>query len=210
MKYVIFMIYLLSPAVMAQEIMIADMERHTLDDWQHKIFAGETDYQIIKQDGRHMLRAISEGGASGIVIERSIDLTQTPYLNWQWRIDAPLEGLSEQSKAGDDYAARIYVVVSGGLRFWKSKALNYVWSGSQPVGTYWDNAYTSQAKMVAVESGVANSDQWRTYKRNILEDMQKLFDEEVTHIDAIAIMTDTDNSQQQATAYYGNISFSSE
>ena len=131
-------------------------------------------------------------------------------MNWTWRVDQPLSRLDERTKAGDDYAARLYVMVSGGLLFWKTKAVNYVWSSSQTVGTHWDNAYTGQAQMVAVESGVENSGKWLSYKRNVVEDMRGLFGDDVRYIDGVAIMSDTDNSGGRVEAYYGNIYFSSE
>lgn len=61
--------------------------------------------------------------------------------------------------------------------------------------------------MVAMESGPELAGQWVTEKRNVLEDIEKLLDIDKTQIDAIAIMTDTDNSKQSATAYYGDIYF---
>lgn len=49
-----------------------------------------------------------------------------PFLqeNWSWRVEKPHSDLDERSKQGDDYAARVYIVVDGGLMFWKTIALN--------------------------------------------------------------------------------------
>jgi len=47
-------------------------------------------------------------------------------------------------------------------------------------------------------------------KRNVFEDLKKLFGKEFQFIDAIALMTDTDNSHGHAKAYYGDIYFSTE
>ncbi len=206
----LFILVLLSLPAWAETLYITQSASMNLDDWQKKAFEGDTQYTLVNKDGRRVIQAISDGSASGLFIEQSIDLQKTPYLNWQWQVEQPLLGLDEQTKEGDDYAARVYVVVSGGLLFWKTKALNYVWSGQQAVGTHWDNAYTSQAKMLAIESGSSYAGQWRSYKRNVAEDLKRLFGEEVSQIDAIAIMTDTDNSRRQAKAYYGDIYFSSE
>ena len=211
MKLVIIILCILTTfTAFAENQIILDSSHSDLTDWQHKSFAGETRYQWVTLEGQRALQAISDGSASGLFIEKRIDITRTPYLNWRWRIENQLIGLDEKSKAGDDYPARLYIIVSGGLFFWKTKTLNYVWSSSQGIESSWDNAYTSQAKMLAVESGASNSGQWRDYKRNVFDDLRQLFSEEITHIDGIAIMTDTDNSQQQAIAYYGDIYFSDE
>ena len=40
-----------------------------------------------------------------------IDLAQTPYLCWRWRVSHALKS-ADIGKAGDDYAARVYVAFS--------------------------------------------------------------------------------------------------
>ena len=41
--------------------------------------------------------------------------------------------LDESTKDRDDYAARLYLVKSGGILIWRTKAVNYVWSsGKEP------------------------------------------------------------------------------
>jgi hypothetical protein len=45
-------------------------------------------------------------------------------------------------------------------------------------------------------------------KRNILADLKQFVGEDIRYIDAVAVMTDTDNTNSKATAYYGDIYFS--
>ncbi|MCF6208787.1 MAG: DUF3047 domain-containing protein, partial [Ghiorsea sp.] len=123
---------------------------------------------------------------------------------------AYFDGINENKKAGDDFVARIYVVVDGGFFFWKTIALNYVWSSSHQTGDKWDNPFTANATMFAVESGKENLNTWQHYKRNIREDLKRLTGKDEQYIDAIAIMTDTDNTGFSATTYFGDIFFSSE
>ncbi len=193
----------------------ADQKHYVLklperSEWQKKIFAGETLYKTIRLGEQYVLRASSQGTASGLVREIHIDLRQTPFLNWSWKIESVLEQVNEKTKLGDDYVARVYVVISGGLLFWKTRALSYVWSSSETKGSSWPNAFSDNAVMVSVESGNEYAGEWRHEKRNVLEDMQNLLGIDAGHIDAVAIMTDTDNSQQSATAWYGDIFFSAE
>ncbi|HIJ22083.1 MAG: DUF3047 domain-containing protein [Gammaproteobacteria bacterium] len=190
--------------------MVGRFEAGELKGWQAESFKGETRYSLIEIDQKMALQAYSDGAASGLVRKIGIDLNKTPYLNWSWRVEQPLEGLDEITKQGDDYAARIYVIHSGGILFWQTRALNYVWSGSRPKGSSWPNAYTDRSRNIAVESGPTRSGEWVHYKRNIVEDLWAQFRLEANKIDAVALMTDTDNSQQRATAYYGNISFTAQ
>jgi len=131
-------------------------------------------------------------------------------MHWRWKIDAPLENNQEREKQGDDFAARIYLIVSGGLFFWNTKAINYVWANHEPVGSSWDNPYTSNSAMLAVESGAKHAGEWREYRRNVRKDLKHFFGRDIQQIDALALMTDTDNTGLMAGAYYGQIRFSAD
>jgi len=58
-----------------------------------------------------------------------------------------LSGLNEKRKTGNDYSARIYVVVKGGPAFWQTKAINYVWARSTAKNTVWPNAFAGNHAM---------------------------------------------------------------
>jgi len=136
-------------------------------------------------------------------------------ISWFWKVTTfPKKGEGIPEEGGwverDDYAARVYVVVSDGLFFWQTRALSYAWASKQPKGSSWPNAFTDTATMVAVESGEDLVGEWVEEKRNILDDIRNLLGIDAAKVDAVAIMTDTDNSKQSATAYYGDIFFTSE
>jgi hypothetical protein len=191
------------------KLSLGEFSSNRLDGWEPKSFKGETRYQLQTLDGVLVLKADSHAAGSGLFKEQRIDLEKTPFLNWSWRVANRLSGLNEQSKPGDDYAARIYVVVKGGLAFWQTKAINYVWAGNTAKDTVWPNAFAGDhAMMLALRGPEAPLNVWHSEKRNVLADLQKLFGEDLRTIDAVALMTDTDNSGGQATAFYGDIWFS--
>ena len=64
--------------------------------------------------------------------------------------------------------------------------------------------------MLAVRSGNGQAGTWVHEKRNVREDYKRLFEKEIDVIDAVALMTDTDNAGGQAAAWYGDIYFSAE
>jgi hypothetical protein len=196
--------------VAAGELVVGAFSQGVLDGWQEKSFAGKTQYAIVDTPGGKALRADSKAAASGLFKEITIDLERTPYLHWSWRVGSTFKGNDERSKSGDDYPARIYVVVSGGLLFWRTRAVNYVWSSHQAVGEVWPNAFTGSARMVAVRSGEGDAGRWVHERRNVREDLKRLFGEDISHIHAVAVMTDSDNTGQAATAEYGDIYFSAE
>lgn len=182
----------------------------SLQGWRQKRFSGETRYRLVAGDTGLVLHATTAGSASGLYRQISVDLTRTPWLNWSWRVDTVYDGVDERSKTGDDYPARIYVVVSGGWRFWDTRALSYVWASQLPEGAQWPNAFTESARLVAVESGPAHLGQWRHYRRNVRDDLLQAFGEEVPEIHAVALMSDSDNAGLSANAWYGDIWFSAD
>ena len=211
-KYIIALVSLfLSYTSMADEttrLKISDFSTKQLNGWKSKEFKGKTDYQIIQLDGKTVLKAVSNSSASGLFKEQRIDLYKTPYLNWSWRIENRLGKLNEQTKSGDDYAARVYVVIDGGWIFWNTRAINYVWASNTKKGEIWPNAFAGDhAMMIALRSADDQLRTWRSEKRNILQDLQRLFGDRIRFIDAVAVMTDTDNAKGKATAFYADIYF---
>lgn len=193
-------------ALAAERIEVGRFAARDLSGWETKSFEGLTRYEL--RDGA--LCADSRGTASGLFRKLSVDLARTPYLHWSWRIEQGLAPGDEHSKEGDDYAARVYVVFSGGALFWRTRAINYVWSASQPEGSTWPNAFTRNAQMVAVETGTARRGEWVEERRDVAADFRRLFGELPRPADAVAIMTDTDNAGGQAVACYGDIWFAAE
>ncbi|WP_137221192.1 DUF3047 domain-containing protein [Shewanella sp. MEBiC00475] len=189
-----------------------------IDNWKPKIFSGESIYSIGEYKGRLALKALSHNAASGLVLKQQIDLRSTPYLNWSWLVEKTLPQLNERSKNGDDFVARVYVVIDGGFLVWNTKSLNYVWSSNQDKGLVWDNAFAgSSVKMMSVRGKRAQKGQWYQEKRNVYQDLIEVFGDKGSekanrkayqYIDIIAIMTDTDNSGKQTESYYGDIIFS--
>jgi hypothetical protein len=200
---------LFSGMVMGESrVPIGEFSSDRMQAWQERSFVGHTQYQLADKDGQRVLHAHSQASASGLYREIELDLKQTPYLHWSWRTDRLFEDNDETRRAGDDYPVRVYVVFSGGVRFWRTRAINYVWSSQQPLGSEWPNAFTSNARMIAVDAGHDKLGQWQSHRRNVLEDYRRLFGQEPSSVNAVAIMTDSDNTGQSAEAWYGDIWFS--
>ena len=64
--------------------------------------------------------------------------------------------------------------------------------------------------MIALQSGDEETGQWQHERRNVVDDFKQFFNLDVKQIDGYAVMVDADNTGKQATAYFGNISFSSQ
>ena len=184
-----------------------------------------TSYEVVRDGDRAVVKAVSQASASGLTKEVKIDPKEFPIVRWRWKVDNLLAKSDVSRKDGDDYPARLYITfeydpekVSFGKKL-KYKAgqaifgdipigaLNYIWETRTPVGTILDNAYTDFAKMVVVESGPQRVGTWVDESRNIYEDYRRAFGEDPPMINGVAIMSDTDNTKESATAYYGDIQF---
>lgn len=189
-------------------VQVARFSAMDLSGWENKSFEGETQYAITNGNNNAYLSAKSMRSASALYKKIKINIDDTPYLNWSWRIDQALQELTEKEKSGDDYAARIYVVFKTGYTPLSAKALNYIWSSNDNPDTHWPNAYTDKAIMIPLRSRQDKTGTWIHEKINIKQDLLKYFDKAPKYIDGIAIMTDTDNSKGTARASYGDIYFS--
>ncbi len=191
-------------------VWVGRFDRDGLEGWQEKRFEGLTRYRLLDLGGERVLRARAVDAASALYRRLRVDLTATPVLRWRWRIEDTLGPIDETRRGGDDYPARVYVLFSGGLAFWRTRAINYVWSSRRPAGATWPNAYTEQARMVAVRSGPGRAGRWIAERRDVRADHRRLFGEDVTAADGIALMTDTDDTGSRATAYYADLHFTAD
>lgn len=197
------------PALAGDSVLVGAFSAGDLTGWQVKSFKGLTDYALVQDPteggGRTVLRAESRGAASGLIKEVGLDLAKHPLLRWSWRVEGTVAGGDERVKAGDDYAARVYVVFPHAL-FWRTRAINYIWANRLPKGAHQPNVFSANAMMVAVESGQELAGRWVSEERDVVADYRLLFGEEPPALGAVAVMTDTDNTGGRAVAFYGDIS----
>jgi hypothetical protein len=176
-----------------------------LSGWEGKKFSGETRYTLVEDQGRQVLKAEARQSASGLFKKVQVDPKAYPVLRWTWKVQQILEKGQAGTKAGDDYAARIYVIFPGTF-FWQTRSINYIWANKLPRGESVPNAFArDNVMMLAVESGTERVGRWVEEERNIYNDYLMLFGEEPPMIGAIAVMTDADNTGGAATAFYGDI-----
>lgn len=198
-------------------------------EWQPLTFekiARHTVYQIVEDADAVVIRASSQSAASGLIRRIRIDPNEYPIVQWRWKVAGVVDKGDVTRKAGDDYAARLYVTFEfdpqrAGLveaaKFRAARvlfgaetpyrALNYIWESRAPQGNIVPNPYTDRTMMIVVRSGSAEAGRWIVEERDVLEDYRKAFGTDPPKISGIAIMTDTDNTQTSATAWYGDIVF---
>jgi hypothetical protein len=206
-----------------------ESDKLPLSPWEVIQFSNKfpaTNYQIINWDGVNAVEAVAKGSMALLARPVEVDLQEMPILCWRWRIDSTIESADIMSKAGDDYAARVYVsfklpskAISFGMRVKlglarkiygnhvPDAAINYVWDNKHPVGTQVSNAYTDRTQMVVVQSGEGNVNKWVEEQRDVLEDFNQIFGIEGATLVQIAIASDTDNTGETARAGFADLHF---
>jgi Protein of unknown function (DUF3047) len=185
-----------------------------------------TEYGLVEDGSIKVLTATANASMSGISHKVDIDPTRTPIIEFRFRVDELPKGADIKTKAGDDFAARIYVMfdfdinklsfadrtkIRIGRRLYgdvlPTAALNYVWDSKYPVGEVIPNAYTDRVRAIVVESGASKLGQWVSVRRNVAEDFKTAFGDVAPRIIGVAIATDADNTKSSARARYGDIRF---
>lgn len=189
---------------------IAPFKDRTLQDWKERSFSGNSSYKLVDMQGTRVLRGSTDGAASILYKEKTINLTKTPVITWSWKINNIYQDIDEQTRQGDDFPARLYVVVKTGFLPWQTLALNYVWSSNQAMGEAWSNPFTDKAKMIVVQTGDSNAGEWVSQTRNIAADFKEQFGQDIEKISGYAVMVDGDNANKKGTAWFADISFDAE
>lgn len=183
---------------------IADFENGLPEGTEEREFEGQTVYQLVDKQGERVLSASARGTASGLIFPTRFDPAESPWLEWRWKIDRVIERGDARTKQGDDYAARVYVVFPHWLPI-RTRSINYIWANRLPKDEQLPNTYTSNAMMLALQSGNERSGEWVVERRNLVEDFRRLFGEDPPDEALVAVMTDTDQTNERAQAWYDDI-----
>ena len=225
------------PANAAERIRVGAFSQAAIEqalpvNWQPLTFKDierQTDYSLVEEDGVVVVKAVSVQSASGLTSRIKVNVKHFPLLQWRWKVNNTLQGGDVSRKDGDDYPARVYITfafdpASAGyldrLKYQAAqllfgagvpyRAISYIWGSNSAAGTMVANPYTDNVMMFVLQSGEAQLQQWVAETRNVYEDYKTAFGEEPPGINAVAIMTDTDNTGESAVAWYGDIEFRAE
>lgn len=187
-----------------------------------------TQFTLVEEAGRTVLAVRANASSSGLLRRVRVDLRIHPILSWRWKVaNLPVKG-DLSTKAGDDFAVRIYVTfdldpatlplgdrlrLSLARTIWGDQlpaaALCYVWDGRSPVDTIVPNAYTDRVRMVVVDSGSAELGRWVARERNMAADFRRAFGIEPPPVTGIIVSADTDNTGESVESWFGDIEFRS-
>lgn len=174
--------------------------------------------------GGHVLHAASRASASSWVTALEADPDSAQTLLWRWMVERSNPASDFSDKAGDDYAARVYVLfdlptqrLSLGARLRHAAAqllspqpiptasICYVWGGSrQAIGSSGWSPYTETVRMVVVDGGDTHAGVWREVRRDLRRDWLQAFSGPMPRVTGLALGVDTDNAGGEAQAWFGD------
>lgn len=183
-----------------------------------------TQYRQESKDGRTALVARADGSASMWRRREARAAHSLGEVEFSWWVQAlPVDADVSQADR-EDASARVLFAFDGDasrlsarnqMQFELARTLSgeappfatlmYVWDAQAPVGSVIVNPRSDRIRKIVVESGTSGLRQWRSYRRNLTEDFQRAFGEAPGVLQAMAFMTDGDNTQSQLITWYGDI-----
>ena len=194
--------------------------------WETVVLPGKlrTAFRLENHQGRPSLRAEAERSASMLRQKLQIAPEQLHRLVFEWQVQDLIANADMRERDSEDSPVRLMLAFDGDRSKFSAKnamlsdltlaltgeempyaTLMYVWSNQLPVESVIVNPRTDRVRKIVLESGPERLKQWRRYERQIRADFEKAFGEPPGALLGLAIMTDSDNTQGQARAWYGTI-----
>lgn len=198
------------------------------ENWRHQTFANKrpTEYRAQYKLGRESLSASALRSMSVMRKNLRVEQQQLGSVKFSWLATSVLPSADVSTRELDDAPLRVVLSFEGDRSKFSAKnhmlselalaltgeelpyaTLMYVWCNKRQAGELITNPRTDRIRKIVLESGSKNLGQWLDYERDIRADFLKAFGEEPGALTGIALMTDTDNTQSTATAWYGPVSF---
>jgi Protein of unknown function (DUF3047) len=198
------------------------------DGWQPFALPGKaaTSYSACLADGRWVLHAQSERSASMYRRALRIEPGELGRVSFSWKVASLLPEADVRQSETADAVVRVLLAFDGDhsrlsartrLMFDLMQGLSgeappfatlmYVWDSRADVDSVVLNKRSDRIRKIVLESGPAHLGQWLSYERDLRADYRRAFGEDPGALIGVAIMTDSDNTQSQAEAWYGEISF---
>lgn len=176
---------------------------------------------LVEQDGRQVLRIEAVAAAGGLLHPLDLPGDQPWQLSWQWRSEQKLDKARFATREGDDYAARVYVlldypldnlafVTRQKLRLARTffdpdlpaATLSYVWDNRKPPGSHAPSAYTETVDMRVLRGPEAPLGRWLEENRDLRADAVAAFGSAPRRILGVVFAADSDNTGESAESYF--------
>lgn len=183
----------------------------TLAEWDKPVHFGTGNWSVVDDGGDQAIKLGTESSSFALEKSIAVDLTRTPYIEWEWKVTVSPAGGDFSSPDTDDQAGQLLVVFPKTF-FERRKVISYIWDPTAPKGTMGAGAgpIYLNVKAIVVESGADRIGHWVVEKRNVVEDFRALYGEIPERAVAIRLQINSQHTKTVAEAFWRTIRFSSE
>lgn len=204
----------------------ASSEVSAFHGWQHMPLPGKTAtaYLPVHVAGREAMEVQALSSASLLRRKLGIAPEDLGQIRFSWRVPVLMLTADLARRDRADSVVRVVLSFEGDRSSLSARdhmlsellqlmtgeplpyaTLMYVWCPTRETGSVITNPRTARIRKLVVESGPTRLNQWLDYERDIRADYRRVFGEEPGRLIGVAIMTDSDNTQSQARAWYGPV-----
>jgi hypothetical protein len=194
--------------------------------WRHMTFPGKTAtrFSYARKDGRDAIAVLASSSASMLRRKVRIEPAELRNVRFSWKVPQLIAGADLALRDADDSPVRVVLFFEGDRSRFSARdsmlselvrtlsgeempyaTMMYVWCNRREAGSVVASPRTSRVRTVVVESGAQTLGQWLDYERDIRADYERAFGEAPGALVGIGIMSDSDNTQSTAQAWYGPV-----
>lgn len=194
--------------------------------WTHQVFGNRkpTQYTPVHHEGRAAVLAYSESGNSTLRLRLSAPEPASGTLAFSWFVTELNPAFDLRERDTSDAVTRVVLVFDGDRSTLSRRdhmlsdlaqlvtgepmpyaTLMYVWDPQLPIGSLVYNAHTRRIRKLVVDSGPEQLGRWVDHERDIEADFRQAFGEAPGRLIGVGVMTDANNTESTARAWYGPI-----
>lgn len=172
-------------------------------DWREVSYRGHTRYTVLAGDPGPVLHARSHDGNSALFHRVPRD-ARPGELAWRWRVLRHPRGADTRTRAGDDRAAAVFVLVRRGLWPGRAQGVLYQWASAGAPIEERPSPYAPNVRVITLRSTPAGPN-WVDERRDLAADLRRIFGAIPSRIEAIGVLCDTDDTGDDAEAEFGEL-----
>lgn len=209
----------------------SDESKGLPEGWAHISYLGKAKNEVSLENDKKktVVRMKSLRSVSALLARPEVKPKDYPILVWRWKVDRVVGMAVESRKDRNDCAARVRVIFGGKKTIPLEKnplieklfgnlgitmpdlvepsgfKIDYIWGNNVRKGDVIDYPDSKNHKMMVIQQGAEKTGRWVWEMRNIREDFEELFGGEPPEFAGIAVLSDTDHTNEGVEAYFSSI-----
>jgi hypothetical protein len=178
---------------------------HLPTDWTIKVNHGKPEVSVCGASDSPCIHLRSV--KASFALERGVDvnLSETPFLSWSWKVAKLPEGGDFRRSSTDDQAAQVLVAFSD------RRVISYIWDTSAPKGAAQNTSSIPLVHVFAMvcRSGAAEANSWVSESRNIAADYERAYGRPAPRVKGLRLQINSQHTGTTAESYFGEVAFRS-